>query len=377
MRVYILGMDGYLGWPLRNTLLDQGHEVAGCDNFFRRRVARSLIPLARQIGAVDFIDVRNYRMLTIALQSFRPDVVVHFAELPSAPFSMAGPTESLATQQNNVVGSLAVLWAIREVCPEAHLLKLGTMGEYGPSSWYHISKVLDTQNCSYAAGLWGLKITDVMQGPVYGLGGLFNYDSVWGTVINRWVAMGVTGHDILVYGNGEQVRAFLPIQDSLKCFQIEMENPPEKGEHRVVNQFARKHSLNELAEIVAARCEVGVRYIENPRIEQDRFEAAVDNSWLVEHGYEPTIDTEDMVLELVERISPFKDEIDQSLFKPTVRWHDASVNPENRGAGGPSGRGDHGNDGRQPEQEQRSNGRSWVPPADSHGHLRGEGVSGR
>lgn len=319
-RVYILGMDGYLGWALYNYLTERGHEVRGCDNYMRRQLADSLVPTRRDPQLIDAVDVANYPKLKATLEFFQPDVVVHFAELPSAPYSMMGPAQCVQTQGNNVLGSLCVLWAVKKACPNAHLIKLGTMGEYCPSSWYHMSKVLDTHNCRYACELWGLSITDVMQGPVYGVGGRFDYDEVWGTVINRWVAMAVKGHDLLVYGDGQQVRGFLPIQDSLRCFEIAMQNPAGAGEHRVINQYAVKHPLLELAKQVSGLAGVGVELVPNPRVERVNYEGDCPNDWLTSKGYKPTTDTVAVFLEMLETVRPYKDQIDESKFYPQVRW---------------------------------------------------------
>lgn len=321
-RVYILGIDGYLGWRLREYLLERGHQVAGCDNFFRRDAAESLVPIIRPRGGngISGFNVNSVEVLKIALRGFEPDVIVHFAEIPSAPYSMSSFGAMMQTQQNNVLGSLSVLYAIRMECPAAHLIKLGSMGEYCPSSWYHMSKVLDSENCKYAADLWNLRITDVMQGPVYGVGGRFDYDEIWGTVINRWVAMGLAGHNLLVYGDGKQVRAFLPIEDSMQCFAVEIMNPPEPGEYRVVNQYAKRHTLNELAGMTADLCGVGVDHIENPRVEKNSYSGATGNEWLQDHGYEPTEDTYTALQKLVEHVRPYKERIDPSRFAPKVRW---------------------------------------------------------
>lgn len=321
MRVYILGIDGYLGWRLQKHLRNLGHLVEGCDNYFRRSVANSLVPLERD-QPIERINVTRTDALAQQLRNFRPDVVVHFAEIASAPYSMENAATCINTQRNNVLGSLSVLQAMRIVCPEAHLIKLGSMGEYIPSSWYHMSKVLDSHNCIYASELWGLRVTDVMQGPVYGVGGRFDYDDVWGTVLNRWVAMGLTNHDLLVYGDGQQVRGFLPIEDSMQCFEIQIQDPPESGEYRVVNQYAEKYTLNELAEVIAGICGVGVKHIENPRKEKRAYSGPSDtsNRWLRDRGYEPTEDIQTALQRLVEHVKPHRARIDPDGFTPKVRW---------------------------------------------------------
>jgi UDP-sulfoquinovose synthase len=318
-RVFILGIDGYLGWRLQQHLRGCGHRVSGCDNFFRREVVKSLVPIVRT-SAIPRLDIRVTSGLREMLKVFKPDTVVHLAEIPSAPYSMKDAQHTIAVQDNNVIGSLSVLLAMREVCPEAHLIKLGSMGEYIPSSWYHMSKVLDSKNCEYASQLWGARITDVMQGPVYGVGGRFDYDECWGTVVNRWVCMGLAKHDILVYGDGAQVRGFLPIQDSMRCFEIEVAHPPKKAIYRRVNQYAKKHPLKELAGIVASACGVKVKYIPNPRIEANTYEGDTGTEWLEHRGYDPSTDTEAAILELIEHVRPYRDNIDTNQFLPKVRW---------------------------------------------------------
>lgn len=320
MRVYILGIDGYLGWALYQHLLVRGHEVGGCDNFFRRNITDSLIPLVRHADVIDNIDVGWYQRLAERLKEFQPDAVVHMAEMPSAPYSMSSPENSLGVQRNNVVGSLSVLWAMKKACPDAHLLKVGTLGEYIPSSLYHISKIQDTAMCQYTADLWDLRITDVMQGPVFGIGGRFDYNEVWGTVINRWVCMGVVGHPLLVYGQGEQVRGFLPIYDSLNCFEIALEHPPDKGEHRVINQYADKIRIRDIAEMIARMCMVRIEHIQNPRVEKDTYDGDTNNSWLLTHGYEPETDFESSIGNLIEHVRKYRSHINPDFFRPKVRW---------------------------------------------------------
>ncbi len=295
--------------------------MEGCDNYFRRRIANSLTPLVREMGVIAHYSVTVFDTLALQLSNFQPDVIVHLAEIPSAPYSMQSPLDAMTTQGNNVVGSLSVLLAVHHICPDAHLLKLGSMGEYIPSSWYHMSKVLDTDNCKYACRQLGMKITDVMQGPVYGVGGRFDCDEVWGTVINRWVAMGAVKHPLLLYGTGEQIRGFLPVEDSIKCFEIAINNPPEAGEYRRINQYAIKHKLIDLADTIARVTGTTVEHIENPRQEDMHYEGDPGVGWLHDHGYVPSDDTERVVRALVESIAPYKEGIDKNSFFPKVRWN--------------------------------------------------------
>ena len=321
MRVYILGVDGYLGWPLRNALISAGHTVRGCDNFFRRRKAESLVPLIRADHTIDVIDVvTDTRHLTSVLKDFQPAAIVHLAQMPSAPYSMIDSQAATSTMSHNTASTISLIYAMRAACPDAHILKLGSMGEYIPSSWYHLSKVHDSANLKWACENWGIRCTDVMQGPVYGVGGRFDYDEMWGTVINRWVCMGVSGHQLLVYGTGEQVRGFLPIHDSIACFQIALANPPGAGEYRVINQYAAKYTLNELAALVSNLTGAAIEWIDNPRKESLSYEGDVGNGWLVEHGYKPSVDAKVVISELINQVRPFKSRIDAANFMPRIHW---------------------------------------------------------
>ncbi len=318
MRVFITGMDGYLGWPLARYLKVAGHEVVGCDNYTRRHNADSLIKLERDMP-IHHLDVRDYYDLANMLDLYQPDVVVHFGENPSAPYSMKSPIEAMEVQNNNICGSLSVALAIAAKCPKAHLIKLGSLGMYNPSSWYHMSKVHDAANMKWACKIHGITVTDVQQGPVFGLGGRFDYDECFGTVINRWMVMGAIGHDLLVYGSGEQVRAFIPVQDSIRCFEIEMKNPPQDGSYLSLHQFSEKHKLIDLANIIAEIFGVGIQHIKNPRIEYVKDEEDRTISWLTENGYMPTR-VEPVLEEMAKAVRPLVKNVDQSKFLPTINW---------------------------------------------------------
>jgi len=293
MRVFIAGVDGYLGWSLAQHLTARGHEVAGCDCYLRRdwvaeTGSQSATPIARMTERLQafrerygrnlrFIrgNLTDYRFVWNFLRSFKPEAIVHLGEMPSAPFSMIDIDHCVLTQANNIIGTLNILHAMRDACPDAHLVKLGTMGEYGTpnvdipegffeieyrgrkdrlpfprqaGSWYHQTKVHDSDNVMMACRIWGLRSTDVMQGVVYGtridemgdderLLTRFDFDQCFGTAINRFCAMAVAGVPIMPYGKGRQKRGFLPLRDSMQCLAIAIENPPEPGEYRVFNQF--------------------------------------------------------------------------------------------------------------------------------------------
>src|SRR5262245_19711937 len=296
LRALVLGIDGYLGWPPAMRLSAAGHEVAGVDNLLRRRLhlergTDSLVPVValeerveawRQITGrrivVEMGDLTDADFTARVVRETRPDVIVHYAEQPSAPYSMLDLERCVFTQMNNVVGTLNVLFAMRDHAPGAHLVKLGTMGEYGtpnidieegfievehngrrdrlpfpkqPGSFYHLSKVHDSHNCMFASRIWGLRITDLNQGIVYGtdtdetcldarLATRFDYDECFGTVLNRFCVQAVGGRWLTVYGEGGQTRGYLNLRDTLNCVMLSALNPPAAGEYRVFNQFTER-----------------------------------------------------------------------------------------------------------------------------------------
>src|ERR1700680_1776586 len=304
--VIVLGADGYLGGPQAMHLSNQGYRVIAVDNLVRRRWdlecgTSSLIPIStmerrvarwREHGKRE-IEWRNVALtdaeaLAELIASTRPDAVVHFAEQRSAPFSMIDREHAVMTQLNNVAGTLNLLFAIHEHAPECHLVKLGTMGEYGTpnidieegfitiehngrtdtlpypklaGSFYHLSKVHDSNNIHFVCRAWDLRATDLNQGVVYGctteetagdarLATRFDYDVVWGTVLNRFCVQAAVGQPLTVYGKGGQTRGFLDIRDTLQCVRLSVENPPAAGEYRVFNQFTEQFSVLQLAELV-------------------------------------------------------------------------------------------------------------------------------
>ena len=387
MKVMVLGYDGYIGYPLTQHLLKRGHEVFGIDNGSRRQRVKdlesnSLTPIAdfylrksrlasnkNWLGAVPInigIDTAVY--LKHILQRIKPDAIVHLAEQPSAPWSMKSPFNASITQKENVIGTLHLLWAMKDKCPEAHLVKLGTMGEYGtpecdipegvvprgcidpevnkhvavncpmsgllfprsPGSFYHLSKVHDTHNIHFACNNWGLRSTDIMQGIVFGLNDCkneldltrFDYDECFGTAINRFCAQALAGIPLTVYGSGNQTRGFLPLKDSIQCLTIALEKPPELGEYRTLNQFENIYSINELANMVAKSCEltVSIQHLENPRKEAEKHYYNPDHDKLFELGYKPTTDIEGEIIKLLCALRPYKDRIKEHVIMPRVNW---------------------------------------------------------
>jgi len=276
---------------------------------------------------------------------------------------MKNKVTSFFTQKENVLGTLNLLWLMKDYCPDAHLIKLGSMGEYGtpncvipegfiedkcekfilniketeicpmkglmfprtPNSFYHLSKVFDSMNIDFACRTWGLRSTDIMQGIVFGIGGRFDYDEHFGTVINRFCTQAVAGIPLTVYGTGGQKRAFLPLKDSIECLTRVLENPPENGEYRVFNQFARTYSVLELAEAVQKvgnelGLNVKIQHIPNPRTESEKHFFQPKHDKLRELGYEPNWNLEDELREIMETILPYKDKINKEVILPETKW---------------------------------------------------------
>ena len=386
MKVLILGGDGYLGWPTAMHLSRAGHDVAVVDNFLRRQMtvergADSLTPIrslhervsswralsGRSIGM--FVgDLTDGGFVDEVVASFRPDAIVHYAEQPSAPYSMVDRRHAVFTHRNNVEGTLNVLYATRDIVPEAHLVKLGTMGEYGtpnidieegfidiehkgrrdtlpfpkmPGSMYHLTKVHDSHNIHFACRIWGLAATDLNQGVVYGirtpetdlderLCTRFDYDEVFGTALNRFCVQAVVGHPLTVYGKGGQTRGFLNVIDTMQCVRLAVENPAGAGEYRVFNQFTEQFSVHDLAEIVRrVGDEVGLNVVvdslEDPRIEAEEHYYNAANTKLLELGLEPHPLTDEVVVHFIETIERYKDRILLGPIAPRTRW-----DPRNR-----------------------------------------------
>jgi len=383
MKVFIAGVDGYLGWALAQHLTARGHIVAGNDLYLRRQWveevgSHSAIPIYsiderlqafRDHFGTDLIfregSLLDYSFLRSFLADFQPDAIVHLAEMPSAPYSMIDQEHAAFTQQNNVIGSLNVLWAMREVCPQAHLVKLGTMGEYGtpnvdipegffevefrgrkdklpfprqPGSFYHLTKVHDTHNTIFACRIWNLAATDIMQGVVFGtqidamgddprLRSRLDFDQCFGTAVNRFCCQAVIGHPLTLYGSGSQTRGFLPLRDSMQCLTIALENPPKPGEYRVFNQFEECYSIEELAEKVreaasAVGLQVEIDHFDNPRTEKEQHYYNPDRQHLIDLGYQPTHDAVAEIRIMLKDLMPHKERIlaKRAVLIPDIRW---------------------------------------------------------
>ena len=364
MKILILGIDGYIGWPLALHLKEQGHDVFGLDNLVRRyRVEHegsvSLFPIDGIYKKQQMFPIDTRALRLIDKLDTDIDVIVHLAEQPSAPWSMKSSEMAVKTQRDNVLGTLNLLWIMKEFCPDAHLLKLGTMGEYGTpdcvipegkipdlclndyrscpmaglqfprsaGSFYHLSKVHDTNNIIFACNNWGLKSTDIMQGVVFGHldGTRFDYDECFGTIVNRFCVQAVLGMPLTVYGSGGQTRGYLPIKDSIECLTIAIDNPPENGEYRVFNQFAKIYSVNDWANTVVnvgnrLGLDVKTQHIENPRKEKEEHTYRPVHNKLRELGYEPNWNVEEEIEVLLTKIIHYKDDIRPEVIMPKTRW---------------------------------------------------------
>jgi UDP-sulfoquinovose synthase len=384
MRVLILGGDGYLGWPTALRFSARGHEVAVVDNFSRRRwhsehgsgSLTPILPLAERIAAwreLSGEQIRSYvgavedgDFLEEVVAEVRPEAVVHYGQQPSAPYSMLSRERAAETQLTNVIGNLNLLFAIRDHVPDAHLVKLGTMGEYGqpeidieegyieishkgrtdtlpfpkqPGSLYHCSKVHDSTNIHFAARTWGLRATDLNQGVVYGIETAetaederlitrFDYDELFGTVLNRFCVQAVIGHPLTVYGSGHQTRGFLNIRDTLACVELAVQNPASRGEFRVFNQFTEQFSVLELARLVKHAAEhlgyaVQVDHVDNPRVEKEEHYYNAVHTKLLDLGLRPTLLKEELIESVIHAIERHKGNVIESSIDPHTRWNPA------------------------------------------------------
>ncbi len=355
MNILILGIDGYIGWPLALHLRELGHNVTGVDALLRRaRVDKlgstSLIPIDGILKKQQEFDITIEKLFFMESIASDLDVIVHLAEQPSAPWSMKDREFSWKTQRDNVIGTLQLLWMIKDNCPDVHLVKLGSLGEYGtppvdvipegfieegplkglsfpkqPGSFYHLSKVHDSANIEFACRNWELRCTDIMQGVVFGHlpGTRFDYDECFGTVINRFCVQAVAGIPLTVYGSGNQIRGFLPLKDSIECLTLAIDNPPGKAEYRVFNQFAETYSINEIAETVQRvkiQLSVRVHHILNPRLESESHQYNPKHDHLRELGYKPNWNFSEEISNIIETIIPHKDSIRQEVIQPQINW---------------------------------------------------------
>ncbi len=386
MNVLVIGGDGYCGWATSLYLSMRGHDVTIADSLVRRAWDRehgveSLVPIASTRRRIDEwlrltgrtirfeeIDVTDFAALCRTVRDVNPGAIVHFGQQRSAPFSMIDHEHALRTHINNTVGNLNVLWALHEHAPHAHLVKLGTMGEYGtpnidveegfitiehngrtdtlpfpkqPGSFYHLTKVSDSDQILFACRVWKLRATDLNQGIVYGtateqtalspaLANRFDYDHIFGTVLNRFCVQAALGHPLTVYGAGGQTRSFLDIRDTVRCIDIALEHPARAGEYRVFNQFTEMFAVDELAERVArvARehglpCEIA--HVKNPRTERESHYYNCVNTNLRELGLQPTPLSDATIAGLIGLARDHAERVDARLIPPRVEWNPPQV----------------------------------------------------
>lgn len=381
MRILITGGDGFCGWPTALYLSRKGHDIAILDNQIRRDWDRelgiaSLTPIASMDervhewqkyakGAFEayHVDMRDYDALAHTVAQFVPDAIVHFAEQRSAPYSMIDREHAVFTQTNNIVGTLNLLYIMKEVVPDCHLIKLGTMGEYGtpnidieegyltieykgrqdtlpypkqPPSMYHLSKVHDSHNIMFSCRAWNLRATDLNQGVVYGvqtdetrmhplLSNRFDYDQIFGTALNRFCVEAAASHPLTVYGAGGQTRGFINLQDTVRCIEIAALNPASRGEFRVFNQFTEEFSVAALAQRVQrVSADLGIQaeilHLQNPRVEAEQHYYHAAHTKLLELGLTPHLLSDQTIREMIESARMHKEEIQLDTIMPTVTW---------------------------------------------------------
>lgn len=382
MRVLILGGDGYLGWATAMYLSTRGHEVAVVDNFLRRRMhlerGTDSLTLIRLLDdritawkeltgktITPFVgDLANWDFCSRVIGEYKPEAIIHYGQIPSAPYSMIDVHHAVFVHQNNVINNLHVLFAIQEHVPDCHLIKLGTMGEYGtpnidieegwieiehkgrkdtlpfpkqPGSFYHLTKVHDSHNIHFACRIWKLRATDLNQGVVYGIETdesnmddrlitRFDYDECFGTYLNRFVVQAVAGIPLTVYGKGNQTRGMLNIRDTLACVEIAMMNPSKPGEFRVFNQFTESFSVMDVARMVQEQgaklgLEVKVAHYENPRAEMEEHYYNPRHDKLLDLGLQPRLLKDTLIEDMIKRVIQFKDRIIDRAIVPSIRWN--------------------------------------------------------
>jgi UDP-sulfoquinovose synthase len=382
MRILVLGGDGYLGWPTAMHLSAYGHQIAVVDNYLRRRLCRDekvdflyAVPDLNERAAlwqsvsgheiaVHIGDLNEWEFIAQVFEKYEPEAIVHYAEQPAAPYSMLNRKAATLTLHNNLSVTANVIFAVREFCPDAHIVKLGTMGEYGTpnidieegwldvehngrqhtflyprqaGSLYHTTKIMDTDLLWFYVRTWGLRVTDLMQGPVYGiftaesapderLLPFFNYDEIFGTVLNRFVVQAVAGYPLTVYGQGGQTRGYLNIKDTLNCVRLAVENPAETGELRIFNQFTETFSVNDLADKVRKAGKqlaltVKIEHIENPRIEAEAHYYNPKHTGLIDLGLTPHYLSEEVLLEMMEFVMRHKGSIQKDQILRNVKWN--------------------------------------------------------
>tara|TARA_B100001287_G_C22678728_1_gene529110 strand:+ start:1137 stop:2282 length:1146 start_codon:yes stop_codon:yes gene_type:complete len=380
MKIMILGADGYLGWPTAVELAFKGHNLMLVDNYLKRKLMskykkkplvsspklnKKVSLLKKRKCNVDYsnLDCTKFINLNKLVASFKPDAVIHYAELPSAPYSMIGYDESWTTLQNNLQTTLNLIWSIKNLKKSCHIIKLGTMGEYGTpnidieegwinikhngrkdkfmyprqaSSLYHTSKIMDTDLLWFYVRMFQIQVTDLMQGPVYGilenefmdinnLHNTYSYDEMFGTVLNRFIVQATTKQPLTVYGSGNQIRGYINIKDCLKCIELALKNPPDNGDMNIYNQFTEQFSVNQLAHKIKKALkkidiDVVITKINNPRKEKEKHYYSAKNNSLMKLGLKPTLLTNDEIIKIAQYVAKYKKNIDKSIINPKTKW---------------------------------------------------------
>lgn len=389
--VLILGGDGYLGWPTALRFSKLGYQVTVVDNYFRRSACtqsnsyllyevptlvdrakkwKELTGLEISVVIADLAVPQNMYSLFQGTANYSfgenygiPNTVVHYAEQPSAPYSIQNFTNADFTLINNLRVTNNLIWAVKDCAKDAHIIKLGTMGEYGTpdidieegwlevehkgrsdkflfprqaSSLYHTTKIMDTDLLWFAVRTWGIKVTDLMQGPVYGidteetklhpdLRTIFNYDEIFGTVLNRFITQAICKYPLTIYGKGGQTRGYLNINDTLQCLVAACKNPADPGELKIFNQIVETFSVMDLADWVQRvgnqrGHDVTLNSVENPRIEREEHYYNPVYQGLKDMGVDPTFLTEEILNGIFETVEKYSDSVVTETFFTGVTW---------------------------------------------------------